>query len=810
MARTPTAQIISTSFETPESPRYAWAWAALVFALCALSLSWPVLTGHFLGNVNSDQYLAGYSFREFSASYLKANGGFAQWNPYLFGGMPYVASMNGDMFYPTFLLRLLMPVGTAMALGMILHFFLAGMGAYWFLRQAARVSYRAAVVGGVAYMMGGQVSSLVSAGHDGKLFVSALFPITLLIATWGIRDGKRWAWGALALIVGLDVLTPHPQLLQYLLLCTGAWSLFLAFGGVDGEKLPTKVAIQRLAFALAAVLVGGAIGAIQYLPVKEYVTWSPRAGGKDYEYATSFSLPLEEILNFYLPEFSGILQKYWGRNSIHFHSEYVGASVFVLAAAAFGGWAGAKRRLLWFWTGTVIVTLLWGLGGSTPFFRIVYELVPGTKFLRAPMTILYINSFAIAVLAALGTEKLLMGRKSPKYVWGWLIGAVAVAVFAMVGGFTVMAQNMAVAPELADRAAENADAVRLGALRSLIFVALACGALIMCARQLLSVRWTGAALVAIVAADLFSVERLYWDFARPATELFATDPAIDFLKKLDQPARVITWALAEHPAARRDPYLAADGLMVHRIRQSLVGYHGNELGRYQLFSGAPQGYDQVANPAFWALSNSEYLLTNTDQFPIPGLKAEVVKVKNAAGTEVTLFKLPGEHPLAWVAPVMMKFPDAAVLEAVRAPNFPVHSVALFDTSSKVDAVQLSTLPAPLDIKTRVTAYGAGHIALTLSAPAPKGSALVVSENYYPGWRVKIDGKPGNVERADLVLMGIPLPEGAKEVELTFASDSYETGKLVTIAAILLGLLAMVGGALLDRRRPAVRSSGAVA
>ena len=315
----------------------------------------------------------------------------------------------------------------------------------------------------------------------------------------------------------------------------------------------------------------------------------------------------------------------------------------------------------------------------------------------------------------------------------------------------------------------------------------------------------------IVAADLYSVERLYWDFTRPATELFATDATIDFLKKLDQPARVITWGLAEHPAARRDPYLAADGLMVHRIRQSLIGYHGNQLGRYNLFAGEPQGYDQVANPTFWALSNSQYLLSNTDQFPMKELTIEVGKVKNAAGTIVTLYKLPGENPLAWVAPAIMKFPDASVLEAVRAPNFPVRSVALFDTSSKVEAVQLAVLPAPLDIKTRVTAYDAGHIALTLSAPAPKGSALVVSENYYPGWRVKIDGKPGNVERADLVLMGVPLPEGAREVELTFTSDSYETGKRVTLAAILLSVLAMLGGAVMDRRqRVGVEPNGATA
>mgnify|MGYP001272928227 CR=1 FL=1 len=50
------------------APRFASAWAALAYAVCSLSLAWPALTGQFLVNANSDQYLAGYAFREFAAS----------------------------------------------------------------------------------------------------------------------------------------------------------------------------------------------------------------------------------------------------------------------------------------------------------------------------------------------------------------------------------------------------------------------------------------------------------------------------------------------------------------------------------------------------------------------------------------------------------------------------------------------------------------------------------------------------------------------------------------------------------------------
>ncbi|HVT40374.1 MAG TPA: hypothetical protein VHE78_15130, partial [Gemmatimonadaceae bacterium] len=550
MARQRTPLAVDDAPADSSCPRFASLWAALTYSLCALSLAYPALAGQFLVNPNSDQYKAGYAFREFAASYMKQTGGFPQWNPYLLGGMPYVAAMHGDIFYPTFLLRLLLPVDVAMTWGMIFHFFLCGLATFWFLRRAARVGFTGSLVGGVAYMMGGFVSSLLSAGHDGKLFVSALLPVTLLAITWGVRDGRRWAWGVLAFVIGLAVLTPHPQVLQYLLLCGGAWALFLALGGEGDDRLNRPEGVRRLAFAFGAVVVGGAIGAIQYLPVREYISWSPRGPGFGFENAAQFSFPIEELLNTYLPQFSGILEAYSGRNQFHFHSEYVGAAVLVLATAAFGGaWPTARKRLLRFWTGVGLITMLWALGDSTPFFRLVYAAVPGTKFFRAPSTIFYLTTFAVAVLAAMGTERLLRRGLSARFAYGWLVAGGTIALIAMLGGFTALAENLAaglasiLGPDLSaqrvDLALANAGAVRLGALRSFAFVALVCAVILLLKRRMIAPRLAGGALVALAAVDLWSIERLYWEFSPPAAVLFQKDPAIDFVKKVTQPVRVL-------------------------------------------------------------------------------------------------------------------------------------------------------------------------------------------------------------------------------------------------------------------------------
>ncbi len=566
---TDTAEI-STSLDS----RRSLAMAALAYAIATLALGYPALLGKFLVSPLSDQYKAGYAFREFAAATLRQTGHFPLWNPYIFGGLPYVAAMHGDIFYPTFLLRMVLPTDVAMTWGFIIHVFLAGLFTYAFLR-ALGLGFYGALIGGLAYMVGGNVAALVSPGHDGKLFISALLPLALLLVLRLVRDGKPWAFGALSVVIGLAVLTPHPQLLQYLLLVTGAFAVFVATADVGAGKLSRPVALRRLGLAVGAVVIGGLIGAIQFLPVKSYVPWSPRAGGAGWDHAISFSLPPEEMINFYLPQFSGILTSYWGRNRIHLHSEYIGVAVLILAGLAFArSWSAPQRRVIWFWAGTLVVALLWSLGGFTPFYHLVYAIVPGTKFFRAPSTMLYVVSFCTACLAGFGVERALQRDISTRYLIGWGIVAVLVLVLASSGALTNLAASIA-GPDAADLARANDAAIRMGALRSTLFAVLALAMLFLLGTKRLGRDVAGLLLAALVVVDLWSVEKTYWMFSPAAAEIFAADSAIDYILKQPDPGRVLPLQL-EQTTRILDPFLREDGLMVHRIR-NVLGYHGNEL-----------------------------------------------------------------------------------------------------------------------------------------------------------------------------------------------------------------------------------------
>jgi hypothetical protein len=353
------------------------------------------------------------------------------------------------------------------------------------------------------------------------------------------------------------------------------------------------------------------------------------------------------------------------------------------------------------------------------------------------------------------------------------------------------------APEqLADRAFENAGAVIAGAWRSAFFVVLTIGLLVAYDRRRVNQRLLAWLLVAFIAVDSWSIIRHYWIFSEPASTLYRSDAVIDYLKKDPQPGRVLT--LPPESGEYRDPNLTGDGLMVHNVR-TVLGYHGNELGRYDQLSGKNQNYRPIFSPMFWRLTNTRYVMT--DNPGITQLQKVAGPARNSVGNTVYLYRTPGDNPYAWITPAKIRAADLPAVQTLMDLRFDPRTVAIFDSAASVTPTpNLSTIPAPLPITVSTKSYAPGNITLKLDAPAPAGSALVVSENYFPGWQASSGGKNLNVGRADFVLTGVELPAGATEVQLNFTSAAYEKGKTITLIALALSFLLLISGIVMDRRR----------
>jgi len=786
-----------TGPEASYAPRRPALVAWVVFVLAVLSLCWPMLGGDFLVGPRSDQFTAGYGFRLFGAEFFREHGRIPQWNPYLFGGMPYIAAMHGDIFYPTAWLRWIMPVDRAMTLGLALHLVLAGGFMYAFLRRLG-TGWTAAVTGGVAYQLTGIVASLVQPGHDGKLFVSALTPLAFLALLAAIRERRPWGWGLFALVTGLGLLSPHYQLTYYLLVACGLWTLWLTFGDdrrPEGLKWPVPLGLGLLAVGLGVALSG-----LQAFPFLEYIPYSPRAAGGPsggWEYATSFSMPVEELMTTVLPQFNGVLDQYWGRNFFKLHTEYLGAVVVVLAVLGAGD--AERGRVRWGLGAVALLFLFISFGRHTPVYRLWYEVMPLMKKVRAPGMAFFLPAFVVAAYAAFGVDRLLARRVRMGTVLGVAAVPAAIAALGAAGALQPLAEALA-RPEMLEQAIRNADALREGAIRLLGVTLLGAAVLWAVAAGRIAGVAASAALVLVVTLDLWSVDRRFFTFSPPAARLYADD-------------EITTRLRGEMPAGTdgRQPFRVLDlpgasgvyegsWLMAHRI-PGVFGYHGNEVRFYDELWGGKNEWRNIGSPSLWELWAVRYVVLREEQ-AIPGYRKVLGPVATTPGGTAVLYERETDAPWARLVPGALKLKDDEALQALPDPRFPVGSVVVLSDTASVNPTPLApgAMPPAPRVTARVTRWEPGAMTIALEGRDERTLYLTVAETWYPDWKATVDGAAAPVLRANHAMVGVAVPPGAREVRLEFRSARYAQGKLVSGAALLAILGLVVGPMAAARRR----------
>jgi Bacterial membrane protein YfhO len=753
-------------------------------------LSIPMWSGQYLAGQHSDQFATGYAFRWWGAHQIATTHSIPLWNPYAFVGFPTVAGF-GDLFYPASLLRLVLPTALAIDLEFVLHYILAGFALYLLLRML-NFSWTAAITGGTAYQLSGVVVSLVSPGHDGKLFVTALLPVMLIGLVLGIRR-RRWEGFALSgLAVGLALLSPQYQMTQYALVASGLFALYLAFG--EPEGLAPRERWLALAGAAAAVVLGFGISMIQVLPFFHNIPLSPRAEAGGYEYSASFGLPWSHFPELFVSGFAGHYETYWGPNGIKFHSEYLGLPVLGLAAVGMGT---SRRTFRWWMLGIGILFLLVALGDSTPFYRLWYALVPYVNKTRAPGMALYVVSLVAATFAAMGVERLERGegKKTLQIVLG--AGALA-AILAAAGAFGAMAESLArgLPPETGDHvqgAMAAGNGIRLGALGSAVGLAAVAGL----GLAFLVGRVKGPAfcllLVTLVGADLFRAGKPFWNWSQPEKENFLPDAITQRIQAAPQPARVLNFSATNAEVYRQMT------LMRFEIPQVIGGIRSLELRSFDQLMGlqGEASWTNVGHLHLWNLLAVRFVVLPDTQ-KIPGYHPVLGPVTTGAGVTAYLYEADTVPPYLRVVPAAAKGDTDQIVPTLIDPRLDFDRLVLFDKTEAINPLPVTEMPARSPSHATFTHWAPGRMSIAIDPAPPQDSYLLVAENWYPDWHASVDGQPTSTLRGDQTFLTVPVKAGTRQVELQFSSRYFALGKLITMTSFLL-LLAWAGVAVWWRR-----------
>jgi hypothetical protein len=112
---------------------------------------------------------------------------------------------------------------------------------------------------------------------------------------------------------------------------------------------------------------------------------------------------------------------------------------------------------------------------------------------------------------------------------------------------------------------------------------------------------------------------------------------------------------------------------------------------------------------------------------------------------------------------------------------------------------------PVDVPARVVVEEDEPESVGLRVSAPEWALHVVSDLFWPGWSITVDGDEREMYRADYLLRGVPIEPGEHTVRFRYVPARVRLGAVLTG-----GTLLMLGiGAVVRRtRRARVSSDGA--
>jgi hypothetical protein len=167
------------------------------------------------------------------------------------------------------------------------------------------------------------------------------------------------------------------------------------------------------------------------------------------------------------------------------------------------------------------------------------------------------------------------------------------------------------------------------------------------------------------------------------------------------------------------------------------------------------------------------------------------------GRDAQVFRVDGALPRAFVAGAQQPVDgEQAALDAVTSPSLDARNVAV--TEKRLTGVALASQSSRGSggASPRLGSAGSARIVryepdrVTIDATLTRPGVVVLGDNWFPGWKAKVDGHSVDVERVDYVLRGTVAGPGHHRIEYRYQPASWRIGWIVSLLA-LLGLLAAI-------------------
>ncbi len=746
--------------------------------LAALALVFALPDDLVLAAPDTDMVSEFVAWRAYLADSLRA-GHVPLWNPYTYGGQPFLGGFESAVLYPPNLLFAVMPLGPALNFSILLHLVILG----WGMRRWAAwrgLEPRAAALAGVIVPLSGAVFPHVYAGHLSNLCTMAWAPWIFLGLEKGARGG-RGGWFMASAGVCLQILAGHAQYVFYTAIAAGLHAVVLAlFGGGNAAARGRPLAGVAICYAAAALL-----GAAQLLPSLASSSESLRQQKLDYSFAAMFGFPPENFLTLIAPGFFGDLdvRVYWGRCYLWEMTLFVGTASLPLLAAALRN--RARRRQAWLDLAVVLPLLALSLGAHTPVFDLLYAYAPGFGHFRSWSKFIFPATLFLVLAIAAGADAVLRGEKTDRRIgWAGVAGGVGIAL----GGIALFLFPETVAPWLRAIHATNESYLPPALSTRPDFISNAG------VHAGLSLMLGGSVLTAAGAILLGPGKPAFFRWGVPALVVvemlgFAAGQ-LSVAHFSDAAPTQIKQFVAAHPGDYRVLNLIGPNNGFLTGVGDVWGNNPTVLRRYAEFMTYSQGGDPDHATQYvpFAKLSPLYALVRLRYAFVSAADGFHVAESGTAPLPRALLIADGKEPGG----------RDAIFAALSDPAFDPRRTVLLESAP-------SPAPEPGATGT-ATVVSSQPDELTIEADTDKPAVLLVTDLYTRDWRV--EALPGSAQQsyqlmpADYILRAVPLQAGHHRLRMFYAPGAFREG--VAISALAWTVWA---GFLVWRRKQERRQAG---
>lgn len=747
-------------------------------------LAWhePYRSDHFVNNtiqlahkpIADDIFKQVYPFRMLGIDMLKKLQ-LPLWNPYNGAGMPLLATLNIGFLDPFNMLFFVLPYPLAWSAYIMIQFFLIGFFTYLYCKKLS-LSNEASIFAGFVFSLSGFAVVRIIMLVYGLAIASV--PLMLYILESYLQNTKRKIIYFLPFVIFSLIVSSQPQISIYVLSFISLYTVLrvLALG------LTKSLGFKQCLLPFLLTIIGIGLSGVQILPTFELLKQVNIDKNASLFIIDKFLVPIQHLLTIVIPNYFGNESTYnfWGYGDYVQTAAYVGAIPVFFAYLSFHLNRKKALGIKLFYLIMAATTIL--LGISWPGSKLITSLPIPIISTGAPSRIFLLTTFCITILSGFGFDNWKNYKNS---------------LFSFILKILLFILLFAIIPIATYILMKNDYPCRYGIINNCRTVAFR--------NALLESAVFGISIIPFIAyfvskntalkrismysiIFIISIIGIYngnktIEFA-PKDSFFPKNGLSQALQDETGQERVFGIDQATLPANFATQFRIFDPdyyhpLYIQRYRE-LVEYANN--GFY--IPNLPRGDVQIRNninpslelekrrQRLFEIISVNFIVMKKTQLPETVNKSDIVWENN-------IFDLVKNKalPHAYVIDdFIVEKDNQAILNNLFDDDFNPNKSVILEQQPRLKANDNK-----LNSSVNITKYNENSLEIDVNTN--KNSFLMLTDNYYPGWKAYLDGKETKIYRANYTFRAVELPRGKHKIMFNYQPDSLKRGAIVSAMSL---------------------------